>query len=59
MTIKQYLAKHPHLGHTLHSVLHVAYFAGVAASNISKLYGGLALVLAISGLIAIWKGGEP
>ena len=56
---KAWLAKHPHIGHNLHHCLHVAYFAGVAVSNVGKVYAALAGGLAIIGMVTIFKGGEP
>ena len=57
--IKGWLSKHPHIGHSLHHCLHVAYFTGVAISNIGKVYALLAGLLAVIGAVAIVKGGEP
>lgn len=59
MKIKAWLAKHPHVGHNLHHCLHVAYFLGVAVSNVGKVYALIAGVLALIGAVAIIKGGEP
>jgi hypothetical protein len=57
--VKEFLARHPHIGHNLHHCLHVAYFAGVAISNVGKVYAILAGFLAVIGAIAVAKGGEP
>ena len=57
--IKQFLARHPHIGHSMHHCLHVAYFTGVAVSNVGKVYALLAAALAVIGAAAIIKGGEP
>jgi hypothetical protein len=57
--IKAFLARHPHIGHNLHHCLHVAYFAGVAITNVGKVYALLAGMLALIGAVAVIKGGEP
>jgi hypothetical protein len=56
---RKFLAEHPHIGHNLHHSLHVAYFFGVAVSNVGKIYALLAGALALVGAVSIWKGGDP
>lgn len=57
--LKEFLAKHPHIGHGLHHCCHVVYFAGVAIANYGKFYGVVAGILAVVGAVAVAKGGDP